>query len=386
MAKLNPKSTLHCELAFEGAWTTSVAFLGSGRRLAAGNRDGALLVWELPEQPTKEPITPSRKLEGHTNTINRLVASDDGKLLISASHDKSVRLWDPDVEPTGSAEVIVDSEQREREAKKNPKSDALTKPGVKVVTQQAQHVLTGHRDWVKGLGLSRDQKRLITGDDSGLVYVWDLPARKEIAKWTGYPGNWVSSACLSPDGQTAFVGEYCNPHGSFDRPPAQVRLFDAATGAEKLDFLKILYPNVKVRDNSYGYAATWGPFVARGFVASEFSPDGKLLALGQGGEFTSGAKVHLMDVATGKLVRSVSNHQDGVCDVTFSADGKYVLSTGRDTTVHICQVADGKEVAQLGKPRGGQSKDWLHAVALSPDQQWVAAADIAGRVSVWKMG
>lgn len=385
MAELNPKATLHCELLFEGAWTTSVAFLGSGRRLAAGNREGVLLVWDLPEEPSKESLPPTRKLEGHTNSINRLVAADGGKLLISASHDKSVRLWDPDVAATGSAEIIVDGEQREREAKKNPKSDALTKPGVKVATQQAQHVFTGHRDWVKGLGLSRDQKRLISGDDSGLVCVWDLAARKEIAKWTGYPGNWVTSACLSPDGQTAFVGEFCNPRGSFDRPPAQVRLFDASTGKETLDLLKVVYPNVKVRDNSYGYATTWGAFVARGLVASEFSPDGKLLAVGQGGETGTG-KVHLMDVAAGKLVRSVSGHQEGVCDLTFSADGTYVLSTGRDTALRICQVADGKEVAQLGKPRGGQFKDWFHAVALSADQQWLAAADISGRVFVWKMG
>jgi WD40 repeat protein len=386
MPDLNPmKAALHCELVFEGAWTTSVAFLGSGRRLAAGNRDGMLLVWDLPEQPTKEPPAPTRKLEGHTNTINRLVASDDGKLLISASHDKSVRLWDPTVEPAGSAEVVIDSEQREREAKKNPKGDALTKPGVKVATQQAQHVFTGHRDWVQALGLSRDQKRLISGDDSGLVCVWDLATRQQLAKWTGSPANWITSACLSADGQTAFVAEFCSPRGSFDRPPAQVRLFEAATGKETLDFLKVLYPNVKVRDNSYGYATTWGQFVAQGLVAAEFSPDGKLLALAQGGETGTG-KVHLMEVATGKLIRSVSGHQSGVCDVIFSADGKYVLSVGRDTTLRICQVADGKEVAQLGKPRGGQFKDWFHAVALSPDQQWVAVADISGRVYVWGLG
>lgn len=386
MAELNPeKSTPHCELLFEGAWPTSVAFLGSGRRLAAGNRDGLILVWDLPEEPTKESAPPTRKLEGHANAINRLVATDDGKTLLSASHDKSVRLWDPNVAPTGEAEVIVDAEQREREAKKNPKGNALTKPGVKVPTQTAQHVFTGHRDWVRGLGLSRDQKRVISGDDSGLVVVWDLADRKEIAKWTGHPGNWVTSACLSPDGQTAFVGEICHPRGSFDRPPAQARLFETGSGKETLDFLKILYPEVKVRDNSYGYATTWSKFVAMGLVASEFSPDGKLLALAQGGE-TGVGKVHLMDVATGKLLRSTVGHQYGACDLTFSSDGKYVLSTGRDTMLRISQVFDGKEVAQLGKSRGGQFKDWLHAVALSPDQQWVAAADISGRVFVWKMG
>ena len=69
----------------------------------------------------------------------------------------------------------------------------------------------------------------------------------------------------------------------------------------------------------------------------------------------------------------------------FSADGKYVLSGGRDTTVRICQVEDGKEVAALGKPRGGQFKDWIHAIAISPDQTKVAAADIAGIVHVWQL-
>ena len=55
-----------------------------------------------------------------------------------------------------------------------------------------------------------------------------------------------------------------------------------------------------------------------------------------------------VETATGKLVREVSGHQYGATDVKFYADGKLVLSTGRDTTLRICQVEDGKEVAALG--------------------------------------
>ena len=43
-------------------------------------------------------------------------------------------------------------------------------------------------------------------------------------------------------------------------------------------------------------------------------------------------------------------------------------------------------VAQLGKPRGGQSKDWLHALTISPDGKWLAAGDMAGAVQVWTLG
>ncbi len=40
-------------------------------------------------------------------------------------------------------------------------------------------------------------------------------------------------------------------------------------------------------------------------------------------------------------------------------------------------------IQDLGRPRGGQFKDWFHAVAVSPDGRWIAAADMAGQVQVW---
>jgi WD40 repeat protein len=386
-----------CKLTFEGAWPTSVAFLGSHRRVAAGNRNGQLYVWELPDDPAtvavknekkkdEAPVgpAPALSLEGHTNGITRLRAHNDGKTLISASLDRSVRIWDTTAAPSGEREAVLDIRQREALAKRTKKDDALKVPGVKVNTLSAAHVLDAHKEWVQGLDLSSDGRRLITGDDNNTSIVWDFAARREIARWQGHAMDGVCSSALSPDGKTAFVAEFSAPRGSFDRPPAQAKLFDATSGELKTDLLAVQFPDVKQRDNSYGYARKWGKFVARGFVCSAFSPDGKLLAIGQGGETGTG-KVHLIDTATGKLVRTVSGHQYGVCDVLFSSDGKHVISSGRDTTVRICQVSDGKEIAALSKPRGGQFKDWIHAIALSPDEKWLAAADIAGHVQLWKL-
>jgi WD40 repeat protein len=373
---------------FQGAWPTAVTFLESSRRLVVGNRDGELLLWELPEAPLKTDgkspalLPPLRKLAGHANGVTRLAYSTATKRLLSASLDRTIRVWDPDAKPDGKADVVLKVASRRR-GRRRPDQKEHKPPSVSVPTIAAEHVFAHHKDWVKGFGLSGDGRRFVSGDDAALVTVWNLPDRKRISQWTGYPGDGVTAAALSPDGKTAFVAEYRAPRGDFDRPPAQVRFWDAEKGTEKLDVLKVMFPKVKVRDNSYGYAQVWGKFVARGLVAAAFSPDGKLLAAGQGGETGTG-KVHLIDTAAGKLVRSVSGHQNGVTDVTFSADGKYVLSTGRDTCVRVCRVSDGKQVAQLGKPRGGQFKDWYHAVAISPDQRFVAATDIAGSVRVWR--
>lgn len=390
------------QLYFEQAWPTSVTFLENQQRIAASNQAGDIFIWELPSEPPvvesdddkndkdKKPnFAPALQLKGHSNGVTHVIALDDGKTLVSASLDRTIRIWDLTQSPSGSETVVLDRKTRERKARygsKEQKQAILEAPGVEVKTLGESHLLKGHGDWIKALGVSADGKRLISGDDACLTIVWDIESREAIAQWHGYDRVWISSAALSPDGQLAFTAEYAGRRSSFDVPAAQARLWNANDGALKSDLLKTWTPEVKDEDriDSYGYGRTWGKLIKRGLVCADFSPDDKLLAVGQGGETDTG-KVHLVNVESGEIERTVSGHQYGVCDCKFSADGKYILTCGRDTILRICQVSDGKEVAALGESRGGQFKDWLHAIAISPDQQWVAAADIGGFVQVWRL-
>jgi len=392
----NPaKAKLLYQLTFEGLWPTSVAFLGNGRKIAAANQLGQLLVWNLPEKPpefkvdpkkdAKAPnIWPTRQLVGHTNEITRLAVTPDGKQLISASIDRTVRIWPTEAAAAGKAELILDAEGRKREARRTGKKDS-TAPGISVETQTACDVLQGHKDWIYALGMSRDGKRIITGDAASQVIVWDVAGKKEIARWSCLPWNWIIAASLSPDGKTALVSESRYKRDDFDVPAPGLKLFDVESQKEKLDLLKIQFPKLDEKSRGYGPSQLWRKFVANGLLASAYSPDGKLVALAQGGETDTG-KVHLLDTENGKLVRSVASHQYGLTDVMFTNDGKHIVSVGRDTCVRVTQVADGKEVAVLNAPRGGQFKDWLSAVALSPDETTLAATDIAGLVHVWDVG
>jgi WD40 repeat protein len=379
------KPTLVWQMPFESesAWPVAVTFVGPNR-VAAGNQDGQLFVWELPAAPVEsKTLWPIRRLDGHTNGITRLVATPD-ETLISASLDRTIRIWDLNAAPSGKAEVVLDSEARQAEFKKTRKDEVMKRPGVNVETQTAAHVLEEHKDWIQSFGLSRDGKRLISGDDSAEVIVWDLAARQPLRRWSGHKWNWIAAAALSPDGATAIVSEYRYKRDDFDIPAAGLKVWSVAEGSVKVDVLKVQFPKLRTEETSYDAAQLWRKFVANGLVAADASPDGKLFALGQGGETDTG-KVHLIHAETGELVRTISGHQYGVTDVRFSADGKYLLSSGRDTAIRICQVEDGKEVAVLGAPRGGQFKDWISALALSPDERLVAGADIAGSVQVWSL-
>ena len=363
------EATLVWTLPFEGAWATSVAFLGSHQKLVAGNRNGQMLLWNLPASATKDVPPPTHQLDAHTNGITHLQATTDGKTLISTSLDHTVNIWNPNAQSTGEVEIILDAETRQQQAKRKRDKSILNAPGNKVKVLKPIQTLSQHQDWIQALGISDDDKRFITGDDQSNVVVWDLATRKPVTQWKG--SQWIVAADLSPDGQTALVSEYRSKGGDFNRYPPALKLWDVANAKVKRN----LFPDVKDRRKTIG-------FFARGLITGQFSPDGKLVAVGQGGETGTG-KVHVIDVNTDKVLHSLNGHRYGVTDLTFTSDGKYLLSCGRDTMVRVWQVDNGKELTSIGKSRGGQFKDWIYAIALSPDEKWLAAADIAGKFQIW---
>jgi hypothetical protein len=357
------KAALMWTLPWDDDWVTAVAVLGPTRRVAAGNNIGQILVWELPENPGAATPVPVRRLDGHTNVISRLLATPDGRWLVSASYDHSVRLWDMSTAPKGTAHIVPDARAR-AEAKKRGKKPAADGAEVTVSLQQTAHVLEEHKEWVQGLDLTPDGKGLISGDDCGQLIVWDCPSGKERRRWK--TKGWVYGLALSPDARQALVSERVPLVFDAGRLSA-VRLWDATTGQVGRD-LEVLFKK------EYQSAAA-------------FSRDGKLVAVGRGGEVNGpSGTIVLLDPVTGKKVHELKpGHEYGVTDLAFHPDGRHLASAGRDTVVRLWSLADGKMLKELGKPRGGQFKDWIHAISFSPDGRLLAAADMAGAVQVWSL-
>ena len=360
-------------IPWDADWVTAVTFVGDTRRLAAGNKLGQILIFDIPDSPSPPAPLPKgeggmnsfppplRRLDGHTNMITALAASPDGRWLFSASYDHTIRIWDMQAPAKGKGVAILKGEK----AKKGKTPEKADFP---VEIHEAHTVLTAHKEWIRTMSLSPDGKHLLSGDDAGVNILWDMPAGKEVRRWQ--VKGWLTAVALSPDARHAVTCEYGPPYTELLHG---IHLWDATSAKQKLDLGKTL----KRGTGKNNVLAMWG---------AAFSRDGTLLALGQANEEGGFAKVFLINVADGKKLHEMNGHRDGVTAVAFHPDGLHLASTGRDTTVRIWRIADGKHVADLGKGRGGQFQDWTHSIAFTKDGRWLAAADMAGQIQIWRFG
>ena len=263
-------------------------------------------------------------LLGHTGAVYLTSFSPNGKVLATASYDRTVRLWD-----------VSDRSHPKR----------LGKP------------LTGHTSWVSSAVFSPDGHTLASTGDDGTIRLWDVrdPGHPKPlgTPLTGHAGT-IYLLAFSPDGRTlASAGE-----------DHTVRLWDMSEPG---------------RPKALG--ALTGHTAAVRSVA--FSPDGHLLAAGSDDD-----TIRLWNTADPRHPEAIDTvlkgHTDTVHSVAFSPDGHTLASGSADDTIRLWNVADPRHAAQLGAPLAGHTGP-VWSVAFSPDGGMLAAGSADSTASLWNV-
>jgi WD40 repeat protein/serine/threonine protein kinase len=382
-------------------WATPMCFSPDSRTLASAQLDGNVKLWDV--AAGQERIFGPR----HKGRIRSIAFSPKGDMLaLGGQDDHTVQLWDVTTLERiatfgpipGSVLSVAFSPDGKTLAWTSDARDAA----LRLADLNAKKVVTlkGHTSHVNPVVFHPAGRLVATaavGD--GTVRIWDRGSDGGQVLTIGL-GSPPRNLALSPEGGYLVTA---NDNGTISilKTPAPPKPYDPGPPRklpDPVELAKQPSPADALKRESIPaelLAKAGGgdpqkappelvavfPHSDQGGIVAFLSPDGKYL-VSAGEDRTA----RVWDLATGKLLSTLSGHQGTIFSAAFSPklgkDGacQVVLATAgqHDRMVKLWDMGTGKEIRTLT----GHTSDLRH-VQISPDGRWLASSDADGTIRLW---
>jgi predicted Zn finger-like uncharacterized protein len=302
---------------------TAVCWSRRGRLALSGSADRTLKLWDA---------ATGRCLgtwEGHFSVVTAVCLSADDRYALSGCADTTLKLWE-------------------------------------TATGQCLRTFQGHTDVITSASLTADGRHVLSGSMDGTLKLWETATGRCLRTFAGHTDP-IHSVCLTADGRHALSGGaqfLIRNENERLFTSGQLKLWETATGRCLPTFLGHTEAVTSVSLSSDGrYALSGG---------------GQSVIQHQTGRFAQSGQFQLWEVRTGRQLGTFTGHADAVTSVCLSVDGRYALSGSTDRTLKLWEAATG----QCLRTFAGHL-DAVTSVALSADGRYALSGSADRTLKLW---